>query len=228
MDLAKEFYDCMESVSSTVLNRIKLLQKFANAGQGLLCVWASGCLSRTLGILSISLEFDKLIETITNVDGYDSLFAMSKASYCYLNIMSLSHDMLDNIGYIYGINVCNKQKDEKALSFNSLFSKVGKLQTLSKNEQLNQAVQLLFDSKEYNDLDNKFKHRYSPGLIFLMQPESFVRALPDSLSGNLVDFLDHGAVPVDKALCDVRKLRDNVLPVALEIIIILLEYDRII
>ncbi|MCM2532294.1 hypothetical protein NDK43_07695 [Neobacillus pocheonensis] len=228
-NLTKEFFFQVKQCGLHVEEHIIRLQNFTYQLNGYEAVWASGCLSRALGIIDSSLTILELLPIVTkrHSEGYDHLVAMSKSSYSYDNLLSLFHDLLDNIGFMYGVKVLKNSVEERASSFFQLFDRnEGKLSNPSTNENINQTLQDIYENaKEFADRDNQYKHKFSPGLIQLHQPEGFIRSLGSS-AGNISDFLDLGAVPTDKAYSDARKIKDEVLYLALSCAVQLIFYDN--
>lgn len=186
-------------------------------------------MSKAYGIIDSSLTVLELLPIVTKPlsEGYNPLVALSKASFSYDNMLSLFHDLLDNIGFMYGVRVLKKDVQDYALSFFKMFDpNSGELKSPSKNEILNDTLKEIYEkANEYADRDNKYKHRFSPGLIHLHQPEQFIRSL-GSTAGNITDYFDLGAVSTKKAYSDAEKIKDDVLYLALTCVVQLIHYEK--
>lgn len=226
-NLTKEFFFQVNHCDPRIKDYLIRLQNYTVHLDGYEAVWVRGCLSRSLGVIDSALTIIDLLPVATQhlAEGYDHLAAMSKASYSYENLLSHFHDLLDNIGFIYGVKVQNKKVKETALSFFKLFYNSGKLRNPSKNERLNETLEKIYEkAAKYADRDNQYKHMYSPGLIHLYQPEEFIRNL-SSIAGNCPDFLDLNAISTDTALKDTLKIKDKILYLALFCVMQLIDYN---
>lgn len=221
MNLTEELVRKLDKCAPSIRENLQFIQRTSIDDMTLTAVWATGCLSKIIGIVDYADEVERLIPIAKSQDAsWDNVVAMNKASYTYDNLLSLTHDLLDNIGYIYGVKVIGRAPEQTAKSFHAIInSNSGQLSTPSVDVNLNRLLEKLYAvSKSFTDKDNNNKHKFSPGLVFLLQPEPFIRALPEHLRGNLVLFLEAGAVSADDAMANVRKIRDMVLPDAVEVV----------
>lgn len=224
--LTSEFLQMLEKIEPTLKENLIMLQQYAAKADSLDGVWAAGCMNRVFGIIDASFTLEEMLSIVETEGDLDRLVAMSKASYTYLNLVGLFHDLLDNIGYIYGIKVLSLSPKANAKSFQQLFDSENKsLWRPSADPALNVNLEGLFSTaQQFTLLDNQYKHKYSPGLIQLEQPEGFIRGLPKSLTGNIVTFLDLGVVPISRALKEAKIICDQLLPVVSSAAIGLLKY----
>ena len=228
-NLTKEFFFQIRQCDPGTQEHFIRLQNLTSQLGGYEAVWAGGCLSRVYGIIDASLSILELLPIATKPlsEGYNSLVAMSKASYSYDNMLSLFHDLLDNIGFMYGVRVLKKDIQDYALSFFKMFDpKSGELKNPSTNQSLNKTLKEIYEkANEFANRDNKYKHRFSPGLIHLHQPEQFIRSL-GSIAGNITDYLDLDAVSTKKAYSDTEKIKNEVVYLALSCVVQLIHYEK--
>src|SRR5207249_3902938 len=152
-NLTKEFFFQVNQCDPRIKDYLTLLQNYTVHLDGYEAVWVRGCLSRSLGVIDSALTIIELLPVATQplAEGYDPLAAMSKASYSYENLLSHFHDLLDNIGFKYGVKIYNREIENKAKSFFDLFNHdSGKLRFPSNNQRLNETLEELYScAKEY-------------------------------------------------------------------------------
>jgi hypothetical protein len=239
-NLTKEAYTQIKQYDRKTEDYILQLNNLIPNLSGVEAVWAYGCLSKVFGIIDASLTVLELLPLAKKhpSEGYTPLAAMSKASYSYVNVLSLYHDLLDNIAFMYDAKVLEtdiEKVKKHSKSFFFLFDKnSGRLKVEksksgkkpSTNESINSAfVEIYQKTSELIDRDNDNKHRYSSGLIHLHQPEKFIRDM-GSIAGNTIDFLDLGAVSIEKATRDIQVIRNETLYLTLICVAQLIIYDK--
>ncbi|PUA40651.1 hypothetical protein C8Z91_03135, partial [Paenibacillus elgii] len=217
----EHFLENLNFFNDEFKEELKNLQQFVDTTYGITPAWASSCLNRYFGLIDGVIEIVKLVPIAKKpcVIDLDPVVALGKISYSFMNIVSLLHDILDNVGFAIGVLYYSRSTDVSSKSFNQLFSKEGKIE----NELIpNHINELLIDvyekGKHIVDKDNESKHKFFSGVGEIYVQKELIETTFENFSGNLLDLMNYNMISIDECLKITKHIKDQLLLVTIRLV----------